>query len=205
MSKKRGLSLDEKRQKMIEIFYEKKDFFSLKELEKIGPKEKGIVSQSVKDVIQGLVDDGLVDSEKIGTSIYFWAFPSKAVNNRKRKIDDLEGKLKEVSNKLKVTNESIAKAKIGREETEERRVILDKLETLKKEKETVIKSIQKFKDNDPEVLESMKKDVNISKEAINRWTDNIFAVKSWCKSKFFMEEETLNKQFCIDPEMDYIN
>lgn len=66
MSKKRGLSVEEKRSRMLEIFYEKKDVFQLKDLEKICPKEKGIVAQSVKDVLQSLVDDGLVDSEKIG-------------------------------------------------------------------------------------------------------------------------------------------
>ena len=53
-SKKRGLSLEEKRQRLLEIFYTKKEFFLLKELEKIGPKEKGITSQSVKDVVQSL-------------------------------------------------------------------------------------------------------------------------------------------------------
>lgn len=47
----------------------------LQELEKIAPKEKGIIAQSVKEVVQCLVDDGLVDTDKIGTSIYFWAFP----------------------------------------------------------------------------------------------------------------------------------
>ena len=41
MSKRRGLSLEEKRTKMLEIFYEKKDFFLLKEMEKIAPREKG--------------------------------------------------------------------------------------------------------------------------------------------------------------------
>ena len=35
---------------------------------------------SVKDVLQSLVDDDLVDSDRIGTSNYFWAFPSKASN-----------------------------------------------------------------------------------------------------------------------------
>lgn len=45
------------------------------------PKEKGITPMSVKEVVQSLVDDGLADSEKIGTSIYFWAFPSKAGQN----------------------------------------------------------------------------------------------------------------------------
>ena len=45
MSRRKGLSLEEKRSKMLEIFHEKKDFFQLKELEKIGPKEKGVISQ----------------------------------------------------------------------------------------------------------------------------------------------------------------
>ena len=35
---------------------------------------------TVKEILQGLVDDGLVDTDRIGTSNYFWAFPSKASN-----------------------------------------------------------------------------------------------------------------------------
>ena len=42
--------------------------FQLKELEKLGPK-KGVISQSVKDVVQSLVDDDLVAKDKIGTSV----------------------------------------------------------------------------------------------------------------------------------------
>lgn len=42
--------------------------FQLKELEKMGPK-KGVISQSVKDVVQSLVDDDLVLRDKIGTSV----------------------------------------------------------------------------------------------------------------------------------------
>ena len=38
-------------------------------------------SMSVKEILQSLVDDALVDAERIGTSNYFWAFPSKAANN----------------------------------------------------------------------------------------------------------------------------
>lgn len=64
---------------MSEYFLEKRDFFQLKELEKSLPKEKGIVMQSVKEVLQSLVDDRLVNAEKIGTSNYFWSFPSTAM------------------------------------------------------------------------------------------------------------------------------
>ena len=67
------------------------------DLEKIAPKLKGITSMSVKDVVTSLVDDGMVDTDKIGTSVYFWAFPSKASANRKRKLDTLQEQLNTVS------------------------------------------------------------------------------------------------------------
>ena len=44
--------------------------FQLKELEKLGPR-KGVITQSVKDVVQSLVDDDLVSKDKIGTSVSF--------------------------------------------------------------------------------------------------------------------------------------
>ena len=49
---------------------------NLKELEKWGPK-KGIVLQTVKDVNQSLIDDNLVETDKIGIGSFFWALPSK--------------------------------------------------------------------------------------------------------------------------------
>nr|GEV95252.1 meiotic nuclear division protein 1 homolog isoform X1 [Tanacetum cinerariifolium] len=94
VSKKRGLSLEEKREKMLQIFYDSQDFYLttwkgfagilsgfiisvrcknlLKEHEKLGPR-KGVISQSVKDIVQSLVDDDLVSKDKIGTSVYFWS------------------------------------------------------------------------------------------------------------------------------------
>ncbi|KAJ0616807.1 putative mnd1, HTH domain-containing protein [Helianthus annuus] len=74
-SMKRGLSLEENREKMLQIFYDSQDFYLLKELEKLCPR-KGVISQSFKDVVQSLVDDDLVSKDKIGTSVYFGVFPS---------------------------------------------------------------------------------------------------------------------------------
>ena len=99
---KKGLSMEEKRKRMMEIFYESKDVFLLKDIEKIAPKNKGITSMSVKDVLMSLVHDGLVDTDKIGTSVYFWAFPSKASQARKRKLENAENNLNSVFNKLTI-------------------------------------------------------------------------------------------------------
>lgn len=45
---------------------------------------------SVKEVLQSLVDDNMVDCERVGTSNYYWAFPSKAMHARKRRLEELD-------------------------------------------------------------------------------------------------------------------
>ncbi|CAN7986049.1 unnamed protein product, partial [Ixodes pacificus] len=197
MSKRKGVSAEEKRQRVLQLFYEKKDVFQLKELEKIAPKEKGVIAQAVKDVVQSLVDDGLVDSEKIGTSVYFWSFPSKAISTRKRKIEDLKAKLEDVCKKLKAVETQVDKVQAGREDSSERTQLLGTLAETEAECQALKAQVQQHRDCDPEVLEEMKAQAVTAKEAANRWTDNIFGIKSWAKNKFFIEESLLNKQFSI--------
>ncbi|BBN19155.1 hypothetical protein MPTK1_8g08290 [Marchantia polymorpha subsp. ruderalis] len=109
MSKKRGLSLEEKREQMLQIFYESQGFYQLKDLEKLGPK-KGVISQSVKDVVQSLVDDDLVFKDKIGTSVYFWSLSSRAGNQLRQVRMKLETELEAAKKNAKQTckhNESL--------------------------------------------------------------------------------------------------
>ena len=46
-------------------------------MEKLAPK-KGVIVQSVKEVLQALVDDSALHQDKIGISNFFWSFPSEA-------------------------------------------------------------------------------------------------------------------------------
>ena len=36
-------------------------------------------------------------------------------------------------------------------------------------------------------------------------SDNVFAVRSWCKNKFGLEDSVIDKQFSIPEDFDYIN
>ncbi|KAK8654691.1 hypothetical protein V6N13_107298 [Hibiscus sabdariffa] len=114
---------------MLQIFYESQDFFLLKELEKLGPK-KGVITQSVKDVVQSLVDDDLVSKDKIGTSVYFWSLPSCAGNqlrNVQRKLEsDLQSSKKRYTELVDRCNE----LKKGREESDEREKALAELKAI---------------------------------------------------------------------------
>lgn len=35
-------------------------------------------------------------------------------------------------------------------------------------------------------------------------TENVFAMKSWCKNKFSLEEDIIDKQFGIPEDFDYL-
>ena len=37
------------------------------------------------------------------------------------------------------------------------------------------------------------------------FADNVFSVKSWCKSKFGLEDSAIDRQFSIPEDFDYIN
>ena len=107
-------------------------------------------TQSFPRFIYIPVDDNLVDTDKIGTSVYFWSvsgiqirprfgfhwlevemlkcfsqFPSKATQNRKRAISDVEEKTEEARKRIKKAQEDVVKEKDGREETEERQAVSD--------------------------------------------------------------------------------
>ncbi|XP_078005173.1 meiotic nuclear division protein 1 homolog isoform X3 [Phascolarctos cinereus] len=159
-SKKKGLSAEEKRTRMMEIFFETKDVFQLKDMEKIAPREKGITAMSVKEVLQSLVDDGMVDSERIGTSNYFWAFPSKALHARKRKLETLSTQFSEGNQKKENLQQSIKKAKIGRQDTEERASLSKELASLQQKKEELKAELEKYKECDPEVIEEIRGSVD---------------------------------------------
>lgn len=190
---------------MMEFFYEKKDVFQLKELEKLCQKEKGITSMTVKEVLQSLVDDGLVDTDKIGTSIYYWAFPSKASQKRKRKIEELQKSIEEAKAKKLALADMIKQTSMGREDTADRQSILAQVEERNAEKAALLAKLKQYEECDPEALEMMKQQAKAATEAANRWTDNIFAVKSWIKNKFNFDEATINKQFSIPEDLDYVS
>lgn len=205
MSKKRGLSGEEKRTRMMEIFFETKDVFQLKDLEKLAPKEKGITAMSVKEVLQSLVDDGMVDCERIGTSNYYWAFPSKALHARKRKLEALNSQLSEGSQKHADLQKSIEKARVGRQETEERAMLAKELSSFRDQRQQLKAEVEKYRECDPQVVEEIREANKVAKEAANRWTDNIFAIKSWAKRKFGFEESKIDKNFGIPEDFDYID
>ncbi|XP_042461334.1 meiotic nuclear division protein 1 homolog isoform X2 [Zingiber officinale] len=206
MSKKRGLSLEEKREQILQIFYESQDFFLLKELEKLGPK-KGVISQSVKDVLQSLVDDDLVMKDKIGTSVYFWSLPSSAGNqliNTRTKLESELGKCRKRLSELTGQRDNLKK---GREESDEREAALEELKAVELQHKKLKEELACYADNDPAALQKMKDATEVAHTAANRWTDNIFTLQQWCSTNFPQAKEQLEhmyKEVGITDDFEYL-
>ncbi|CAI8584959.1 unnamed protein product [Vicia faba] len=206
MSKKRGLSLEEKREKMLQIFYESQTFYLLKELEKMGPK-KGVISQSVKDVVQSLVDDDLVSKDKIGTSVYFWSFPSCAGNQLRNVHQKLDSDLQSSGKRHAQLVEQCEALKKGREESDEREAALADLKAIELKHKELKSELEKYRDNDPAAFEAMKEAIEVAHTSANRWTDNIFTLKQWCSNNFPQAKEQLENMYQeigITDDFDYL-
>ncbi|KAL7305770.1 meiotic nuclear division protein 1 homolog [Trichogramma pretiosum] len=203
MSKRKRVTADEKRTRMLGYFHEKKEFFTLKELESNLPKECGIIQQAVQSVLQALVDDGLVHSDKIGTSVYFWSFPGE-------KIPQLENQIAECGKNIMVLESKLERLKLEvqkeekNEDFEKTKLLIQEIEELTSKESELKKQISKFSDADPEVIAEINKKAKFFKDAANTWTDNIFSLKTWCNNKFNIEESALNKQFKIPEDLDYV-
>ena len=69
--------------------------------------QQGITLQSVKEVVQSLVDDDLVHQEKIGSSNYFWAFPSEASMKVESEVSDLTRRIEQLKMRRDAVEEAL--------------------------------------------------------------------------------------------------
>ena len=72
---------------------------------------------SVKEVLQSLVDDDLVNCEKVGSSSYYWAFKSQVLNVKQNKVKNLQKQLADIQEKATSVEKSVNQAKSHRQDS----------------------------------------------------------------------------------------
>lgn len=204
MASKRGLSNEEKRKRMLDWFFEKQDFFQLKEIETLCSKEKGITINTVKDILTALVDDGLVQSEKIGTCVYFWSFPSQLIQKRQNALDDLTNQIEVETKKSNELKEKCAKINEIQDDKQKIKELVEKYEEAVEEKKKIVEKLTAYEESDPDKYEKLRKEIQQAKKTCNNWIDNIFTMKSYFKTKYKADERMINKQFEIPEDLDYV-
>lgn len=141
-----------------------------------------MVQQTIKDVNQSLVDDFLVQSDKIGSANFFWSFPSKAYQDQVTLRDQLQGNIKQSSESIAQMKSQIATIQQNRN-SKDRGANMTKLEALRAQEATLNNSLELLKCNDPEEIKRVKKQLQYNLEQANRWTDSVWTIKSFLTKK----------------------
>lgn len=127
--------------------------------------------------------------------------------SRKRKLQQAEESVEQEKAKRKKVDDELVKAKVGRDDTEERSTALTELATEKQREADLGQELTKLADCDPEVLQAKVAKAVQAKDAANRWTDNVFCAKSWCEKKLGggYNEKQFTQHMGIPAEFDYLD
>ncbi|KAI9463563.1 meiotic nuclear division protein 1, partial [Lactarius psammicola] len=193
----RGLSAEEKRVKLLEIFH---DTRQLKELEKLGPKMKGIVSQSVKEVLQSLVDDNLVQTDKIGSSNFFWSFPSQRGAIMQNRLDAAREARATSEQQLTELQAAIAAERAGRPESDQRVAALARLAATAKELAELQAELDAYGACDPVKVEEKRRATVLAREAALRHTDNYSVLMSYFTRQHNVEPQDIRAYLGVGPD-----
>jgi len=197
------MSAEEKRKVILEIYHSSKAVYTEKEILALATKA-GVNQGTVQDINNSLVDDGKVDKEKIGGSNFFWSFPGKVDRLLQIDLEKDKEKIEAAEARVVDARAKVADAKRGREdEGGDRPKKLARLTELDKEKKALRAELESLKENDPQALADLEKELKFVVDAANRWTDNIFQCKSYLTKKRSMNSKEACKMLGITSEFDY--
>ncbi|GBG29545.1 Meiotic nuclear division protein 1-like [Hondaea fermentalgiana] len=199
---KRGLSLEEKKERIKGILQEKKEPFTLKQIEKVGAKA-GVAQMSIKGVLEEMVSDNLVCMDKIGSTNWFWSFPSEQKAG-------LQAKLKRTTEELQAAKESVAKARAEKEAllaarvpSESRQAKLAELAELRQKAAATAEDLGKLRENDPAQMVELVRKIDVCKEAANRWTDNTWTLMDYVRKKYGKQKKEVMQWLEMKDDFDY--
>ena len=178
--------------------------FRIHSTNKISPESPASLSDSIADINQSLVDDNLVDKDKIGGSNYFWSFPAKKDRQTQLLHEQTLQSIESLRSQIAEAQAKLADAKRGREDDEsgDRAKKMARRSELIAERNEAEKELEKLKENDPRAIADLEEELKLVREAANRWTDNIFSCKDYLVKKRGMPKAEVYKILGITAEFD---
>jgi DNA anti-recombination protein RmuC len=95
--------------------------------------------------------------------VFFWSFPSKAVQASKNRLADAKAKVAEAEEKEAAMSAQLTAAQQQRQPTKERKVKLERLHAHKKRKRTAEESGKEFEHCDPERLKKLSQPHDVTR------------------------------------------
>lgn len=198
------VSTDEKLEKIVSFFKSAPEIYSIKDLEKKIPKECGISSMLVPDLLKKLHEEDLISVEKCGTSNIYWCFPYSKHHLYSCEIEKVALSIEGFKEENKRKMEQIEKMKVLKEDTPEREGLLEEYSTLKKMVSAIEEENKRNVECPVSEYKKFVREIKDMESNINKTTDDIFTLQGYIASKYGISKKDFNKNFGIDDEMDYL-
>jgi len=194
----------EKKKRLLDIFKlpdasGRPTIYSLKELENMGSK-RGVPAMQIKDIINDLVSEKMVDTEKIGSGNFYWSLPSKSGQRMRLALAEVVARLNTEEGKLVAARLRASTLQGERTAGKDRDKKLAALATLKEEEAKVAHELQKYRDRDPTLLREMKHNTEVLFEDCNRWSDNIHQVRQYAETWMNVLPQTFDEMYGVTAE-----
>jgi len=202
------VSAAEKRQRMLSMFHREAggQVFTTKEVSKAASKE-GIVAGAVESVLKELVSDNLVHEAKIGGTIFFWSFPGEAKMRKRAELAKAQSSAAAQEHTAASLQEQVKEAAKAHGHNEsEAAQLRDSEEAItgfKRREAEANAELERLRKSSDKNMALRRKDLPVLKDAANRWTDNLFQLRSHLVNTCGAEPAMVDKELGTD-KIDYI-
>ncbi|CAI4061552.1 Mnd1p SKDI_07G0830 [Saccharomyces kudriavzevii IFO 1802] len=211
--KRQTVSLQEKKNRILNFFQETYTFYNIKELEKSIPKKCGISPMIVKELVQQMIDeDGVISVEKCGNINIYWCFKNQTLQTLYDSSEKLKKQIQETESDIAISKRELEKTlETGRrkkftvgQKSYSRDVLIEKRKKIQEEIKKKNTSLQKMESIrwDGAKIQENKQRVHLKKGQLEKITDNIEILVDYLYKKFFLQPEQIRKEFGIPEEFE---
>lgn len=229
-SKKKGLSMEEKIERVEKWFADHPHPHLLKELTAAIPKATGVIPQSIEEVLELLISENRIACDRLGTSNLYWKFApgeddtsggkvsggADASSNKKSfeviaqglSSDELTERIIELEDAIRTIQQQTEERHAALETTEETIANEQLSVSLKASIAVLLDKCAAFADRDPLVAEQLLASARIALDAANRWTDNVCLMEQFVTrrmSHLGLTSKDFRTQFGIPEDFDSLD
>ncbi len=159
----------------------------------------------MKEILTGLQADGLVDFDKIGSGNFYWSLPSKEFVQKRARLEKSQISLAAAKEKLEAAESRKKSALKLRVQNAAREAKMKKLNESKAEIKEIDNQLNQFAEFDPDRLRSLNEASKVSLDSANRWTENLFNLINYVKSRNeSVETSAILKQIGLPADLEEI-
>lgn len=201
----KGVSAQEKKDRMLAMFQNASAPFTKKEVDKHASKL--FPSGAVEGVLKELCCDDLVREAKIGGTIFFWSFPGEAGSRKRAQVASAEAEAAKRAERLSTLSTQVDEARkaSGMSEGDAARVRDAEagIASFKKREADAGTEMDRLKMSGAQNMTLRKKDLPTMRDAANRWTDNCFELRKFMVESMNVEPNVADGMLNTD-SIDYI-